>query len=221
MTAALLAHNDGRVTDGFTLPPRTGPGGTDPHGPVRSGGVPPHAEAELVARVARGDNGAFSDLYDVLAPKVYGSVKRVLRNPAQSEEVTQEVMVEVWRSASRFDVNRGSVGAWVMTMAHRRAVDRVRSEQSSADREQAVLAAGTMVDYDEVSDTVAANMEAEQVRHCLTTLTELQRQSVQMAYYAGYTYREVAQLLNANLATIKARMRDGLIRLRDCLGVAG
>lgn len=221
MTAALLAPEDGRVTDGFTLPPRTGPGGYSPNGPARGGGVPPHPEAELVARIARGDDGSFSDLYDALAPRVYGMVKRVLRNPAQSEEVTQEVMVEVWRSASRFDTSRGSVGAWAMTMAHRRAVDRVRSEQASADREQAMLAAGTMVDYDDVSDTVAANMEAEQVRHCLTTLTELQRQSVQMAYYAGYTYREVAELLNANLATIKARMRDGLIRLRDCLGVAG
>ena len=221
MTATLLAHNDERVTDGFTLPPRTGPGGYSPNGPARNGGVPSHGEADLVARVARGDNGAFSDLYDVLAPRVFGTVKRVLRNPAQSEEVTQEVMVEVWRTASRFDANRGSIATWATTMAHRRAVDRVRSEQASTDREQAVLAAGSLVEYDEVSDTVAANMEAEQLRHCLTTLTELQRQSIQMAYYAGYTYREVAELLNANLATIKARMRDGLIRLRDCLGMGG
>jgi RNA polymerase sigma-70 factor (ECF subfamily) len=105
-------------------------------------------------------------------------------------------------------------------MAHRRAIDRVRSEQASSDREQAVVAGSAAIEYDEVSETVTTNLEAEQVRRCLAALTELQRESVTLAYYAGYTYREVAELLNANLATIKARMRDGLIRLRDCLGVA-
>jgi RNA polymerase sigma-70 factor, ECF subfamily len=217
MTAALLALDDGPVTDGSTLPPRTGPA-VSPNGPARPGA--PNREGELLARVVRGDPDAFSELYDLLVPRVFGLVRRVLRNPAQSEEVTQEVMVEVWRSAGRFDPNRGSVGAWVLTMAHRRAIDRVRSEQAAADREQAVVAASATVDFDDVSETVAANIESEQVRRCLTALTELQRQSITMAYYAGYTYREVAQLLNANLATIKARMRDGLIRLRDCLGVA-
>jgi RNA polymerase sigma-70 factor (ECF subfamily) len=217
VTPAVLALDDGRVTDGSTLPPRTGPA-VSRNGPARYG--VPSPDAELLARVARGDSGAFSELYDGLVPRVYGLVRRVLRNPAQSEEVTQEVMVEVWRSATRYDPNRGSVGAWVLTMAHRRAIDRVRSEQAAADREQAVVAASTTVDFDDVSETVTANIEAEQVRRCLTALTELQRESVTMAYYAGYTYREVAELLNANLATIKARMRDGLLRLRDCLGVA-
>jgi RNA polymerase sigma-70 factor, ECF subfamily len=217
MTAAVLALDDGPVTDGPTLPPRTGPA-VSPNGPARLG--VPNREGELLARVARGETDAFSELYDVLVPRVFGLVRRVLRNPAQSEEVTQEVMLEIWRSAGRYDRSRGSVGAWVLTMAHRRAIDRVRSEQAAADREQAVVAASATVDFDEVSETVAGNIESEQVRRCLSALTELQRQSITMAYYAGYTYREVAQLLNANLATIKARMRDGLIRLRDCLGVA-
>jgi len=177
--------------------------------------------ADLMARVARGDADAFAQLYDLMAPRVYGLIRRVLRNPALSEEVTQEVMVEVWRTATRYDADRGSLASWILTMAHRRAIDRVRSEQSSADREQAVAAASSITEYDEVAEAVTTNLEVEQVRHCLSSLTELQRESVTLAYYGGYSYREVAELLDAKLATIKARMRDGLIRLRDCLGVTG
>jgi RNA polymerase sigma-70 factor (ECF subfamily) len=182
-----------------------------------SGGTP----ADLMARVARGDSAAFAQLYDLMAPRVYGLIRRVLRNPAQSEEVTQEVMVEIWRTATRYDADRGSLTSWILTVAHRRAIDRVRSEQSSTDREQAVAAASSITEYDEVAETVTTNLEVEQVRHCLGSLTELQRESVTLAYYGGYSYREVAELLDAKLATIKARMRDGLIRLRDCLGVTG
>lgn len=180
-----------------------------------SGGTPD----DLMGRVARGDTAAFSELYDLMAPRVYGLIRRVLRNPAQSEEVTQEVMVEIWRTAARYDADRGSLTSWVLTMAHRRAIDRVRSEQSASDREQAVAAASTTTEYDEVAEAVTTNLEVEQVRRCLASLTELQRESVTLAYYGGYSYREVAELLDAKLATIKARMRDGLIRLRDCVGV--
>ncbi len=177
--------------------------------------------ADLMAKVARGDAAAFAQLYDLMAPRVYGLIRRVLRNPSQSEEVTQEVMVEIWRTATRYDADRGSLTSWVLTMAHRRAIDRVRSEQSSTDREQAIAAASATTEYDEVAEAVTTNLEVEQVRHCLSSLTELQRESVTLAYYGGYSYREVAELLDAKLATIKARMRDGLIRLRDCLGVTG
>jgi RNA polymerase sigma-70 factor (ECF subfamily) len=182
-----------------------------------AGGTP----ADLMAQVARGDSAAFAQLYDLMAPRVYGLIRRVLRNPAQSEEVTQEVMVEIWRTATRYDADRGSLTSWILTVAHRRAIDRVRSEQSSSDREQAVAAASSTTEYDEVAEKVTSNLEVEQVRHCLGSLTELQRESVTLAYYGGYSYREVAELLDAKLATIKARMRDGLIRLRDCLGVTG
>jgi len=196
---------------------------TDEAMPVRplapSGAGGGAAPEDLMVRVARGDTTAFSELYDVLAPRVYGLVRRVLRNPAQSEEVTQEVLVEVWRTAVRFDARRGSVSSWVLTMAHRRAVDRVRSEQAAADREHAVAATSGEVAYDEVAEAATANLQSEQVRRCLGSLTELQRESVTLAYYGGYSYGEVAQLLDANLATVKTRMRDGLIRLRDCLGV--
>jgi RNA polymerase sigma-70 factor (ECF subfamily) len=148
---------------------------------------------------------------------VLGTVRRVLRDPAQSEEVMQEVLLEVWRTAARFDPSVGSASAWIMTLAHRRAVDRVRSEQRAAARE--LRAATASIEYDEVSDAALTTLEQERVRRCLGGLTELQRESVTLAYYGGYSYREVAQLLGVAVGTVKTRMRDGLIRLRDCLGV--
>jgi RNA polymerase sigma-70 factor, ECF subfamily len=170
-----------------------------------------------MAAVAKGDHAAFRAVYDQAAPAVLGTVRRVLRDPAQSEEVTQEVLLEVWRTAARFDPSAGSAAAWIMTMAHRRAVDRVRSEQRAAERE--VRAATSSIAYDDVSEAVEITLDQERVRRCLNGLTDLQRESVTLAYYGGYSYREVAQLLGVAIGTVKTRMRDGLIRLRDCLGV--
>jgi RNA polymerase sigma-70 factor, ECF subfamily len=175
--------------------------------------------ADLLSRTARGDEDAFADLYDAVAGTVYGMVLRVLRDPAQSEEVTQEVLVEVWRQASRYSSERGSVRAWVLTMAHRRAVDRVRSAQARSDREERVGRSGAERPFDEVSEAVEYRLEAEQVRRALGVLTDLQREAVTLAYYGGYTHREVSELLDVPLGTVKTRLRDGLIRLRDEMGV--
>jgi RNA polymerase sigma-70 factor (ECF subfamily) len=129
----------------------------------------------------------------------------------------QEVLLELWRTASRFDPGKGSALSWVMTLAHRRAIDRVRSEQKSAERE--LRAASAQIDYDDVTEAVEATMDRERVRRCLRSLTDLQQESVLLAYYNSYTYSEVAGLLGVPVGTVKTRMRDGLIRLRDCLGV--
>ncbi len=173
----------------------------------------------LLDRVARGDQEAFETLYTAVAGSVLGLARRVLRDPAQSEEVAQEVLIEVWRTAARFDVRQGSAMAWIMTMAHRRAVDRVRSAQASADREKDVGVRGGTPAYDEVSEQVERRLEREQVRRCLEQLTELQHESVTLAYYSGYTYQQTADVLGVPLGTAKTRLRDGLIRLRDCMGV--
>jgi RNA polymerase sigma-70 factor, ECF subfamily len=172
--------------------------------------------AGLVAPGHPGQQAAFATVYDRASGHVFGLVRRVMRDPAQSEEVTQEVMLEVWRTASRFDPHRGSAMAWLMTLAHRRAVDRVRSGLAAAQREARAAVAAT--DYDVVTEEVEIRLDAERVRRCLDSLTELQRESVTLAYYGGYTYREVAGLLGVAVGTVKTRMRDGLIRLRDCLG---
>lgn len=183
---------------------------------------PISASAELSAlltRTARGDEQAFADLYDSVAGIVLGLARRVVRDPARAEEIAQEVFIQVWQSACRFDPAKGSAKTWILTLAHRRAVDAVRRDQSASDREARYDWTGG-ADYDEVEEEVTTRLEHEQVRKCLGSLTELQREAVTLAYYQGYTYADVATVLKANPATVKTRMRDGLIRLRDCLGVS-
>ncbi|MEU7481842.1 sigma-70 family RNA polymerase sigma factor [Lentzea sp. NPDC042327] len=192
------------------------------HGLPPATGHPAEPSAdELLALVARGDEAAFERLYDVASGSVFGLIRRVVRDQAQSEEVFQEVMLEVWRTATRFDPERGSATTWIMTLTHRRAVDRVRSAQAASNREEHVARLDPARPFDEVSEQVSGRFEQRQVRRCLSFLTELQRESVVLAYYQGYSYPEVASLLGLPLGTVKTRMRDGLIRLRDCMGVTG
>ena len=181
--------------------------------------VPPgdgHADVDaLVSRVARADASAFEALYDELSSSVFGLARRVVRDPARAEDVTQEVFLEVWRKAARFDSTLGKAKTWVMTIAHRRAVDAVRRNESQ--KRQDEKTAPEQVSHDEPADSLIAAEEQGAVRECLETLTDLQLEAVRLAYFNGYTYSEVATLLDKPLPTIKTRMRDGLIRLRDCL----
>ncbi|GAA2358448.1 ECF RNA polymerase sigma factor SigK [Saccharopolyspora halophila] len=192
---------------------------------TRSEGTQPEPERAsdprtLLVEVAKGSEAAFEQLYEVISRPVFGLVQRVVRDAAQSEEVTQEVLVEVWRNATSYRPEKGGVLSWVLTMAHRRAVDRVRSEQAAHDRDAKVGARSGSPAFDEVSESALAHLEHRQVWRCLSTLTELQRESVLLTYYRGYTYREAAGLLESPTATVKTRLRDGLIRLRDCLGTS-
>ncbi|CAL9348587.1 MULTISPECIES: sigma-70 family RNA polymerase sigma factor [Streptomyces] len=175
---------------------------------------------QLIREVALGDQDSFAAVYDAVAGSVLGVVRAVLRDRAQSEEVAQEVLVEVWRTAPRYRPERGTVVNWILTLAHRRAVDRVRSVEAAAARDHRAALLDRTPEYDEVTEQVETRLEREQVRRCLRTLTEIQRQSVTLAYYRGLTYRQVAEALAVPLGTVKTRLRDGLIRLRDCLGVS-
>ncbi|WP_031039085.1 sigma-70 family RNA polymerase sigma factor [Streptomyces sp. NRRL F-5650] len=175
---------------------------------------------QLIREVALGDQDSFAAVYDAVAGSVLGVARAVLRDRAQSEEVAQEVLVEVWRTAPRYRPERGTVVNWILTLAHRRAVDRVRSVEAAAARDHKAALLDRTPEYDEVTEQVETRLEREQVRRCLRTLTEIQRQSVTLAYYRGLTYRQVAEALALPLGTVKTRLRDGLVRLRDCLGVS-
>ena len=169
---------------------------------------------DLLRRAGRGDQASFGRLYDELAPLVHGVVRRVVRDPAQSEEVTQEVFVELWRLAARYDDAKGSVRSWAVTVAHRRAIDRVRSEQKARDRVEREVS-NVVLDHDDVTERVEADLDRARVRRALEHLTPLQREAVELAYVGGHTYREVAVLLGVAEGTVKSRIRDGMIRLRD------
>ncbi len=167
----------------------------------------------LMDRIARGDERAFAELYDALASTVYGTILRVVRDPAQSEEVAQEVFVEIWRQAARFDPARGGVHGWAATIARRRAVDRVRSEQSSRDR-QLRDAATSAAEPDGPADIVLDSLDRDRARLALAQLSDAQRQALELAFFGGLTHVEIAERLGVALGTVKTRIRDGLIRLR-------
>lgn len=174
---------------------------------------------DLLVRTASGDQNAFSALYDHTAARVLGLIRRVLIDAAQSEEVAQEVFLEAWQSASRFDPNKGRAMTWIMTMAHRRAIDRIRASQASRDRDTAVGIRDLPTAYDQVAETVEVRIESERVEVAMATLSEAQRQAVTLAYYGGLSQSEVAAELGIPLGTAKTRLRDAMIRLREELGV--
>lgn len=180
----------------------------------------PMTDEDLLVRTARGDTAAFEQLYDRYSGRVYGLVKRIVRDPTLSQDATQVVMTELWKTAARFDPDRGAAASWILTLAHRRAIDMVRREQSSRDRIQKVGRTQIERPADTIAEGVVMEDEHAEVRAAMEHLTDLQREAIQMAWFDGYTYREVAAALDAPLGTIKTRMRDGMIRLRDELGVA-
>ena len=204
--------------------PPPGPG-RDKAGPQPTGEAAQGRQAqaahleELIEQCSRGHEDAFAELYDLTSPRIYGLILRVLRSPEHSAEVTQEVYVEVWRQSARYSPAKGSVLAWMSTMAHRRAVDRVRSVSSDAAREERYALQAMERDVDHVWNGVEQRLDVERVRRGMASLTEIQREALTLAYFGGYTQSQVASLLKLPLGTVKTRIRDGLIGLRDALGV--
>lgn len=190
-------------------------------GAAGDGDRPEDSLAGLLRASARGDEAAFAQLYDTTASRLYGLALRVVRDPAQAQEVTQEAYLEIWRSASRFDPAAGNAQGWLLTILHRRAVDRVRSAEAAGRRDAAYLETQQAVDHDATVAAVEASLDAKRVRAALAGLTEAQREAIGLAYYGGYTHTEVASMLDLPVGTAKTRIRDGLIRLRDALGAGG
>ncbi|MEP6798965.1 MAG: ECF RNA polymerase sigma factor SigK, partial [Lapillicoccus sp.] len=183
------------------------------------GAAPAERYAAFLRQAALGDEGAFAQLYDAVSSRLFGLVVRVVRDPAQSEEVTQEAFLEIWKTAARFDQDRGSALGWMMTIAHRKAVDRVRSAEAASRRDTTYHENTHDVDFDSTAEAASASLDAERVRQALATLTDAQRGALELAYFGGYTHTEVASMLGLPLGTAKTRIRDGLIRLRDTLGL--
>lgn len=173
----------------------------------------------LLTQMASGSQAAFADLYDRISSRIMGLVVRLLRDRSQSEEVTQEVFLELWQNAGRFDETRGSAVSWILTIAHRRAVDRIRSAQKSHERDLRIGIRDLEREFDSVTESVEIRIENERVKRSMARLTPLQREAVVLAYYGGYTHSEMAQILRIPIGTVKTRLRDGMIRLRDELGV--
>jgi RNA polymerase sigma-70 factor (ECF subfamily) len=176
--------------------------------------------SDLLRQAALGDEAAFAEFYDATSARAYGLALRVVRNPAHAEEVTQEAYLDAWRSSTRFDPARGSAAGWLLTIVHRKAVDRVRSVEAATTRDETWNRETTPVDHDHTSEAAQASLEAARVRNAVATLTDVQRRAVELTYFGGYTHTEVATLLDVPLGTAKTRIRDGLIRLRDLMGVA-
>jgi RNA polymerase sigma-70 factor, ECF subfamily len=174
----------------------------------------------LLELVADGDRSAFARLYDETSHRLFGLIRRLLVDTAQSEEVTQEVYMEIWQSASRYDPTKGRGISWMMTLAHRRAVDRIRASQASRDRDFRVGVADWSPDIDSVTEIAEIHLEMGAVHDALRRLTAFQREAISLTYFGGYTNSEVADILHIPVGTVKTRLRDGLIRLRDELGVA-
>lgn len=216
MTAAAHMCASTETTFRWRLP--FGPVSPDTGHPSRR---PEHARLEAVlTAVARGDRGAFADLYDLVAPVAFGLIRRLVRDPSQSEEVTQEVMLELWRTAARYDAAQGSAMGWILTIARRRAIDRVRSEQASRDRVEKVAPTQIEREHDHVSEEALRSSDRSAVSTALASLGQLQREAIELAFFGGLTQSEIAGRLGVPLGTIKTRIRDGMIRLQETLSTS-
>lgn len=175
--------------------------------------------ANLLTAIGGQDRDAFADFFDLTGARVYGLAVRIVRDPTLAEDITQEVFIQVWTSADRYNPAAGSPLGWLMTLAHRRSVDRIRSEQTTANRDRDYGYRQLGRDHDIVTEQVEQNFDEQAVSRCLDSLTDVQREVIGLAYYSARTYREVADHLGVALPTVKSRIRDGLIRLKNCLGV--
>jgi RNA polymerase sigma-70 factor, ECF subfamily len=168
----------------------------------------------LLVQVGLGSHDHFAAIYDMFAPAIYGMARRIVRSNQLAEEVVQEALVTVWKQAERFDPDQGSATSWVMTIAHRRAVDRVRSEAASRRRDALAHHDALLLQLEAHTAWYDDGCGRGEMIEALSALSWKQRQALWLAFYRGFTYREISSLLDIPLATTKTRIRDGLVLLR-------
>jgi RNA polymerase sigma-70 factor (ECF subfamily) len=180
-------------------------------------------DADILRRIRAGDPGAIDDLYERFRRPAFALARRILADDVLAEDVLQEVFLSVWRDPSAYERGRGSVASWLLAVVHHKAVDAVRREESQR-RRQALAEEEFVLDEPvaarDVEDDVVTRMVSQQVRTALGELSPPQREALTLAYYGGYTQREVAALTGAPLGTVKTRMLSGMRRLKQELGDA-
>jgi RNA polymerase sigma-70 factor (ECF subfamily) len=175
----------------------------------------PPGDASLLDRIDRGDADALALLYDRYAPRVLGLTTRILGDRDEAEDVLQEVFLQVWRAPRQFDPSRGAALTWLLVLARSRAIDRLRSlRRRGRDRHVDVAAAG-LASAQDVEHDAGAAQEGSAVRQALAGLPSEQRRALELAYFDGYTQTEIAELTGAPLGTVKTRLRQGMMKLRD------
>jgi RNA polymerase sigma-70 factor (ECF subfamily) len=200
--------------------PRSGPAGQVPaqDAPTSYEQYDGLDDRGLVARVTEGDGGALEALYRRYGRPCYGLARRILADDQFAQDVVQEVFLTVWRDASRFDASRGAFSSWLLSMTHHKAVDAVRREENL--RKRRTTSEGLEEresDAPDVGEEVWSLLRRSRVREALQTLPAPQREALTLAYFGGYTQREIAGLTTTPLGTVKTRMLAGMKRLRETL----
>lgn len=178
-------------------------------------------DVRLLVRIKEGDQAAFAQLYDRYAPLLYSMVLRIVRETTEAEDVLQEIFLTIWNKASSFDEAKGSVYTWIVTIARRKAIDRLRSKEivnrDERLHDDAVTGIPDAAYMTNPLNAAIGNEYEALMRTALATLSDEQRTVIEMSYYEGYTQEQISQRLHVPLGTVKTRMRQGLIKLREYL----
>jgi len=202
----------------MTLPRGRPAGSEPPDEPVRRGSYAEQDDRALVGLVLSGDPAALEALYARYGRACYGLARRILTDEQLAQDVVQEVFLAVWRDVSRFDASRGGFSTWLLSMTHHKAVDSVRREENLRKRRTSADLLDTREsDAPKVDEAVWSTLRRERVREVLKTLPGPQREALTLAYFGGYTQREIAGLTATPLGTVKTRMLAGMKRMKDSL----